>query len=189
MLDLQAAVFAVYAPLAQVLAVVAKEPISVFAKPGACPSHDFRTLEATSPRGSYPYGVSVSEARERNLFHRSPPPVLGKCGIVHDHAAAHVDTMMLVGETRRDEVCTQRWLVLRREQSIRSYPPQNASLGSREIMTAQLPARASSPLHCESALSDEHGSPLPISLQHASATRPSGTLRLRLPSTRPCVCS
>ena len=110
----------VYTPLAEVLAVVAEEPIAVFSEPGARPPHDLRSLQSIGPSGSDPYGVLVSEARERSLFHRSPVPVLGKGGVVHDGAAAHVDTVMYIGKTRRYEVRAQRGLFMWGQQSVAS---------------------------------------------------------------------
>jgi len=110
----------VYTPLAEVLAVVAEEPIAVFSEPGARPPHDLRSLQSIGPSGSDPYGVLVSEARERSLFHRSPVPVFGKGGVVHDGAAAHVDTVMCIGEPRRYEVRAQRGHFMCGQQSVAS---------------------------------------------------------------------
>ena len=128
--------FTVYTPLAQVLTVVAEEPIAVFSKPGACPPYNLCALQTVGPCGAHPYRVSVSEARERSLFHRSPAPVFGKGGIVHDGAAAHVDTVMRIGETRRNEVRAQRRLFISRQRSIASAKAKTPALWSRHtIMT------------------------------------------------------
>jgi hypothetical protein len=138
-LHLRAAVFSVYTPLTEVLAVVAEEPIAVFSEPGACPPHDLRSLQSIGPSGSDPYGVSVSEARERSLFHRSAVPVLGKSGVMHDGAAAHIDTVMRIGETRRDEVRAQRGLFMRRKQPIASAnATQGLVAGARSGVTTRL---------------------------------------------------
>ena len=109
---LPTAVFAVYAPLAQVLTVVAEEPISVFSKAGARPPYDLCTWQAIGPCGSHPYRVPLSEQLESYLFNRSPSPVTGKAAVVHDGAGADIDTVMRVGKTRRNEVRAQRRLFI-----------------------------------------------------------------------------
>jgi hypothetical protein len=113
-------VLTVYTPLTEVLAVVGEEPIAVFSDPGARPPHDLGSLQSMGLCGSDPYGMSVSEAREGSLFHRSPVPVLGKGGVVHDSAAAHIDTVMSVGETRRNEVRAQGGLFMCGQQPVAS---------------------------------------------------------------------
>jgi hypothetical protein len=102
----------VYTPLAEMLTVVAEEAIAVFSKPGACAPHDLCRLQSIGSFRSDPYRMSVSKAGERSLLHRSPVPVFGEGGIVHDGASADVDTVVCIGETRRNEVCTQRRLFI-----------------------------------------------------------------------------
>jgi hypothetical protein len=89
--------FAVQAPLAEMLAVVAEEPIAVLADPGPRSPNHFLAAEARGA-GSDPQGVSLSETRERNLFHRTPVEPMHEGAVMGDPAAADVDTM--VGKTQ-----------------------------------------------------------------------------------------
>ena len=54
--------------------------------------------------------MSLCKTRERNLFHRPPVKRIHQDAVVHDFAAAHVDTVMSKAETRRNEVRAQRRL-------------------------------------------------------------------------------
>jgi hypothetical protein len=69
-------------------------------------------MQPIGPCGSHPYPVSLSEQLERYLFHGSPAPVTGKAAVMHDGAGADIDTVMRVGETRRNEVRAQRRLFI-----------------------------------------------------------------------------
>jgi hypothetical protein len=89
-------VFTVYAPLAEVLTVVAEKPIVVFSKPRTRSPHYLLTLPAIGPGRSHPYRMSLGEARERYLFHRSTAPVIDRAAIVHNGAAAHVNTVVYI---------------------------------------------------------------------------------------------
>src|SRR5262249_53584866 len=111
-LDLRTAMFTMHAPLAEVLAVVAQHAIAVLSKARARPPNNLFTPQGVGPCGSNPYRSSVSEARERNFFHRAPAPGSGKGAIVNDGVGAHVDAMVRIGEARRNEVRTQRRLLI-----------------------------------------------------------------------------
>jgi hypothetical protein len=89
-------VYTVYAPLTEVLTVVAEEAILVFSKARTCSPHDLFTVPAIGSRGPQPYRTSLREAREGSLFHRSTAPVIDKAAIVHNGAAAHVDTVVYI---------------------------------------------------------------------------------------------
>ena len=100
--------FTVHTPLAEVLTVVAQQAVTVFSDSQARPSNNLVTLQGTGPWASDPHRMSMSETRERNLFHRAPVPVMSEGGIVNDGSATHVDAMVRIGETRRNEVCAHR---------------------------------------------------------------------------------
>ena len=85
--------FAAQTPLAEVLAVVAEEPIAVLADPRPRSPNHFLAAEA-SGAGSDPKGVSMSETRERNLFDRTPVEPMREGAVMDDPAAADVDTVM-----------------------------------------------------------------------------------------------
>ena len=60
----------------------------------------------------------MSEARERNLFHRAPAAAIGEGGVVDDGSGSHVDAVVGIAKTRRKEVCAQRWFFVCCQQSI-----------------------------------------------------------------------
>ena len=102
-LYLLAAMFAAQTPLAEVLAVVAEEAIAVLADPRPRSPNHFLVVEA-SGAGSNPESVSMSEARERNLFHRAAVEPMYEGAVVDDTAAADVDTVVGKAQTRCNEV-------------------------------------------------------------------------------------
>ena len=122
-LRLQAAVLTVHTPLAEVLTVVAQYAVAAFANTRPRTANDLLTSQAIGPWRSDPYRVSVSEACKRNLFHRSPVPVSSEGSIVNDAPGTHVDTVVRVGETRRNEVCAERRLFRCGQSSIAAAKP------------------------------------------------------------------
>ena len=102
-LYLLAAMFAAQTPLAEVLAVVAEEAIAVLADPGPRSPNHFLAVEA-SGAGSDPESVSMSETRERNLFHRAAVEPMCEGAVMDDPAAADVDTVVGKTQTRCNEV-------------------------------------------------------------------------------------
>jgi hypothetical protein len=92
-LYLLAARFAAQTPLAEVLAVVAEEPIAALADPRPRSSDHFLAAEASDAR-SNPQSVSMSEPRERNLFDRAPVEPMGEGAVMDDPAAADVDAVV-----------------------------------------------------------------------------------------------
>ena len=95
--------FAAQTPLAEVLAVVAEEAIAVLADPRPRSPNHFLAVEA-SGAGSNPESVSMSETRERNLFHRAAVEPMYEGAVMDDTAAADVDTVVGKTQTRCNEV-------------------------------------------------------------------------------------
>jgi hypothetical protein len=95
--------FASQAPLAEVLAVVAEEAIAVLADPGPRPPNHFLALEVNGARSS-PESVSMSETRERNLFHRCPVKPMYIGAVMDDPAEADVNAVVGKAKTRCNEV-------------------------------------------------------------------------------------
>jgi hypothetical protein len=116
-LYLLAAMFAAQTPLAEVLAVIAEEPIAVLADPGPRSPNHFLAAEA-SGAGSDPEGVPMSETRERNLFDRTPVEPMCERAVMDNPAAVDVDTV--VGKTQPgcQEVRAQRRFLTFGEASI-----------------------------------------------------------------------
>ena len=95
--------FAAQAPPAEVLAVVAEETITILADPGSRSPNHFLAVEVNGAR-SNPESVSMSETRERNLFHRSPVKPMYEGAVMDDPAAADVNTVVGKAKTRCNEV-------------------------------------------------------------------------------------
>jgi hypothetical protein len=91
-------------PLAEVLAVVTEETIAVLTDPGPRAPHHFLAVEANGTVSSHPESVSMSETRERNLFHRPPVQSMYEGPVMDDPAAADVDTVVGKTKTRCNEV-------------------------------------------------------------------------------------
>src|SRR5262245_27145628 len=69
---------------------------------------------------SDPHLVVLSEAPQRNLFHRLPAPGMRERTVVNDSTATEVDAVMGKGKTRCNEVCAQRWLFVSCQNAIAS---------------------------------------------------------------------
>jgi hypothetical protein len=154
----------IHAPLTQVLAVIAQKAIAVFSDPGARPLHDIGASQLLAPCRADPHRMAVCETCERSLLDRSPVPVFGEGGIVHHRTAAHINTMVCIGETRRNEVSTQRWLLMARQQPVLCANPDKYPLTySRAGVIATLLEAERSAKQCDSsrgehlAVNDVHG--------------------------------
>src|SRR5262249_3563453 len=107
-----AAVFTVQTPFAEVLTVVRQQPVAVFAYPGARPMNHFSTREVRWRIGSDPDRAAASETIESCFFHRPFVKAVCKSRIVHDPAAANVDSVMQISATRCDNVRAQQRFLL-----------------------------------------------------------------------------
>ena len=87
---------------------------------------------------SDPDSVSLCEARERDLFHRSPVKRIREDAVVNHPAAAHVDAVMGKAKTRRNEVRAQRRLFMGRQKSIAAAKSgAGAAVIDRDASTAR----------------------------------------------------
>ena len=139
---LRAAVHAVYAPLGEVLTVVAEDAIPVFPQARTCSSHDLFAVPAVWPRLSHPYRMTLGEARERNLLYRSPSPVKDKTAVVHDSPVPDIHAMVRIAQTRCDEVRAQCRFRIRRQQAVTSG--QRCLVGSQSHLHTASACRRSS---------------------------------------------
>jgi len=89
-----AAMFTVQTPFAEVLTVVRQQPVTVLADPGARPMDHLSTREGRWRVGSDPDSAAAGEASERSLFHRPSVQALCESRVVHDVAAANVDSVV-----------------------------------------------------------------------------------------------
>ena len=71
-LHLVVALFIPQAPLGEVLAVVAEQPITIFTKAGARAARHLCGVKARLDAASDPDRPALYEALERNFFHRAP---------------------------------------------------------------------------------------------------------------------
>lgn len=117
-LHLVAAVFIPQAPLAEVFAIVAEQPIPIFAEPGACPAHHLAAVKTRRHMASDPDCPVLREACERNLFHRASEELADHGPVVNDVTVSNVDTVVGVATTRCNEVRAQRRLLVRDQESV-----------------------------------------------------------------------
>jgi len=102
------AMFTVQTPFAEVLTVVRQQPVAVLAHPGACTMDHFSTREDRCRIGSDPDRAAASETIESCFLHRPSVEAVHKSRIVHDLAAANIDSMMQISATRCDNVRAQQ---------------------------------------------------------------------------------
>src|ERR1700758_2579281 len=98
--DLQAPGRAAETPLAEVLAVIGQQPITVFPHTRSCAPDDLADIEVRCSAGPYPHALPGCETRQRNFFHRSATQTVRESGVVNDLATANVDSVMQVASTR-----------------------------------------------------------------------------------------
>src|SRR5437773_1585081 len=103
-LYLIAAMRTVQTPFAEVLTVVRQQPVSVLAHPGARPLDHFSTRESRWRIGSDPDRATAGETIESCFFHRASAQAVCESRVVHDPAAANVDSVMQISATRCDNV-------------------------------------------------------------------------------------
>jgi hypothetical protein len=91
-------------PLAEVLAIVGKQPVAVLAYPGARSAYGLSRVEARSRIGSDRDRATAGEISERYLFHRSSAKPVAESRVMHDFAIADIDSVVQITTTRRDNV-------------------------------------------------------------------------------------
>jgi len=104
-LYLIAAMLTVQTPFAEVLTVVRQQPVSVLAHPGARPTDHFSTRESRWRIGSDPDRATAGETIESCFFHRASAQAVCESRVVHDLAAANVDSVMQISATRCVTMC------------------------------------------------------------------------------------
>ncbi len=99
-----AAMFTVQTPFAEVLTVIRQQPVTVLADPGARPMDHLSTREGGWRVGSEPDSAAAGETSERSLFHRPSVQALCESRVVHDLAAANVDSVVQIAVALCDNV-------------------------------------------------------------------------------------
>src|SRR5882757_10508771 len=107
------------APFAEVLAIVCQEPIAVFAHTGAGPTDDLPDIEVRWSAGSHPDALATGETRQRNFFHRPSAQTLRESRIVNNLAIACIYSVMQISAPGRDEMRTQRGLLVTPHKPVR----------------------------------------------------------------------
>jgi hypothetical protein len=118
-LHLQASRLAVQTPFAEVLAIVCQETIAVFAHTGSSPANDFPDIEVRWRAGSDPDALATGETRQRNFFHRPSAQALRESRIVNNVAIACIYSVMQISAPGRDEMRTQRGLLVTPQEPVR----------------------------------------------------------------------
>jgi hypothetical protein len=96
--DLHTARLAEQTPLTEVLAIVARESIVVFAQPRLGPGHDFARRIPGARMKSDLHRSTVSKVCEGQQLHWSALQSGEETAVVHDHAVADVDAVVLVAK-------------------------------------------------------------------------------------------
>jgi hypothetical protein len=113
-----AALFSAQAPLAEVLTVVAQDPIVILTEPRAGTLHDLtRTVLHRHP-ASHRYRSAPTEFPQRNFLHRSPGEEAGNRPTVDDLSVAQVDAVMDEADPRADEVGARRRFLRQAEPAV-----------------------------------------------------------------------
>ena len=107
-------------PFAEVLAIVCQETIAVFAHTGSSPADDLPDIEVRWSAGSYPDALATGETNQSNLLHRPSAQTLRESRIVNNLAIACIYPVMQIAATGRDEMRTQRGLLVTRQEPVRS---------------------------------------------------------------------
>jgi hypothetical protein len=94
----------VYAPLAEMLAVVIQEVIAVLTDTSARAAHYFTGVEVGCPMLPDPERTPVCEARKGNFLDRAARQVTCHASVVNDLSIANIDTVMGKAETRCNEM-------------------------------------------------------------------------------------
>ena len=106
-------------PFAEVLAIVCQEPIAVFAHTGSGPADDLPDIEVRWSAGSDPDALATCETSQRNFFHRASAQTVREPRIVNNPAIACIYSVMQISATRRDQIRTQRGLLVTPQKPVR----------------------------------------------------------------------
>jgi hypothetical protein len=99
-----AAVLALQAPLAEVLAVVAQQTVTVFAEARARSTHHFCATEPGDGVDANPGLAPEREASKRNLLHRTSAESAYGGLVVNDESISHIDAVMAESTALRNQV-------------------------------------------------------------------------------------
>ena len=102
--DLKAARLTAQTPFAKVLTVVRQQPIAVLAYAGERAAYHLAAIEIRRRTGSDPNALAAGETSERYFFHRSSAQTICQSRVVHNLAAADVDSVVQIAAARCDKV-------------------------------------------------------------------------------------
>lgn len=115
------------APLAEVFAVVADDVVSILAKPTARATNHVFPVEARIRVSAYGNGPATSKFRQRHLFYRSAVEASNDTRVMDDPPMTHIEAVMDVAASRRDEMRGQ-WRLFSRFQRPRIHEPSSGNL-------------------------------------------------------------
>jgi hypothetical protein len=103
-----------------VLTIVCQETVAVFAHTGSSPADDLPDIEVRWSAGSYPDALATCETSQSNFFHRPSAQTLRESRIVNNLAIAYIYSVVQIAATGRDEMRTQRRLLVTAQEPVRS---------------------------------------------------------------------
>jgi len=103
-LDLIAARYPAQTPLAEVLAIVGQQSITVLADARTRPANDFFSVKVSGGATPHPQGSSCGEKRERDFFYRAAAQASGETTVMHDSPLTDVDAMVKIAAAPRNHM-------------------------------------------------------------------------------------
>jgi hypothetical protein len=104
LLDLITTRFPAQTPLAEVLAIIGQQSITVLADARTRPANDFFTVKVSGGATPQPQGSSRGEKCERDFFYRTASQASGETTVMHDFPLTDVDAMVKIAATSRDHM-------------------------------------------------------------------------------------
>jgi hypothetical protein len=94
-------------PLAEVLAVIGKQPITILTYPGARALDYLLAFEARRRMRFDPHRPAARESSQRDFFDWPPMQATCESCVVHHVAVAHIDSVVQIASARCNKVSPQ----------------------------------------------------------------------------------
>jgi hypothetical protein len=96
--------FPAQTPLAEVLAIIGQQSITVLADARTRAANDFFTVKVSGGVTPHPQGPSRGEKCERDFFYRTAAQASGEATVMHDVPLTDVDAMVKIAATSRNHM-------------------------------------------------------------------------------------
>jgi hypothetical protein len=103
-LDLITPRFPAQTPLAEVLAIVGQQSITVLTDARTRPANDFFPVKVSGGATSHPQGSSRGEKCERDFFYRTAAQASGATTVMYDFPLTDVDAMVKIAAAPRNHM-------------------------------------------------------------------------------------